>query len=650
MKKHLLPALLFCSVLAVGQNARMASTQPSRITAIEKNVFDEKAALEEAKAHGVQPADYAGYIRFKKQQAESHDALPTFKNKAVAKTSLPQHTSSATNADFETGDFTGWTLYTGDNTVNSFGPLQNIMPAVAGPNDSIGGVNTLCNPGPRHNIMTSAYGNDPFAGFPTSSPMGGNYTAKLNRYCANYEASVLEQNFLVTAGQTFLNYVYSVVLQDGGHAQGEQPYFAVVILDALGDTIPGTYVYMQAANGTTPGFYPVASQQGTAFVDTYYKPWTPVSNDLSAYLGQNVTIRFTAADCIFGGHSGYAYVDAMMSGSSNVPNVWPGDANYDLVADVNDLLYIGWAYGASGTTRAGATNTWQAEPSADWGMTTAYGTEFKHADCNGDGTIDLNDTLAISNNYNMSHTFKLMNPANTVNYLSNYRNLALSSTTSSVSPNQTFTISADLPASNFPAADKIYGIAFKLHVPSQYVTAMNGNDYSSSFLGTNGTNMITMARPFTAGGYIDYCMTRRDYQNSTGSGNLFSVDLTASNFAGSGSADFSISDVVAVAYNGEYLPIGSTTLSMNFTAPTGIASHSAAELSLRPNPASDRLFVEGVKGNNVKFEVLSIIGEIVLQSQLTKNTAIDVSGLEKGAYFIRIHSAEGTQIKKFIKE
>ena len=40
-----------------------------------------------------------------------------------------------------------------------------------------------------------------------------------------------------------------------------------------------------------------------------YKPWSSVGLDLSGYIGQNVTLRFTTYDCALGGHFGYAYID-----------------------------------------------------------------------------------------------------------------------------------------------------------------------------------------------------------------------------------------------------------------------------------------------------------------------------------------------------
>jgi hypothetical protein len=48
--------------------------------------------------------------------------------------------------------------------------------------------------------------------------------------------------------------------------------------------------------------------------------------------------------------------------TASVANVWPGDCNYDLTANMADALHIGLAYGATGATRPAATNGWYAQP------------------------------------------------------------------------------------------------------------------------------------------------------------------------------------------------------------------------------------------------------------------------------------------------
>jgi len=46
----------------------------------------------------------------------------------------------------------------------------------------------------------------------------------------------------------------------------------------------------------------------------------------------------------------------------------------------------------------------------DWAQHIALGANYKHSDCNGDGVVDLNDTLAIVNNYSLTQSFRLSGP------------------------------------------------------------------------------------------------------------------------------------------------------------------------------------------------------------------------------------------------
>jgi hypothetical protein len=643
MRRNLLFSALVFASLAIAQTTQ----NPSTNSAI--NNFDADKALLEAKARGLDPVDYQGYVELKHREWKKENGLLTETNtnsgfKFVAGNSV----SAATNIDFETGNYNGWSLYSGDNTVNSNGPLQNIQPMTAGPNDSIyGSFNNNCGnfigTPSRQGLISTAVSTDPFCGIPLTSPMGGNYVARVNRYCANYEAAVLEQTFSVSGSQTWLNYAYAVILEDGGHGVGEQTYFRADVLDALGNPIPCCQVYMQAANGATPGFYPVSGS-----FSSYYKPWTPVSIDLSAYLGQNVTLRFTASGCIFAGHSGYAYVDARMDSVSAPGSVWPGDCNYDLTADVNDLFYIGWGYGLTGPVRAGATTNWLPQAMANWGSSGPYGVDYKHADSNGDGVIDVNDTLALSLNYNQAHPWKL---APVTPEIQGIRTLSMSANPSSVSPNQSFDLAVDLSSSGTIAADTLYGITFRLHVPTAFIAGMNSVDYANSFLGINNSSMLTLAKAFVGSGYIDLALVRSTHTNVTGSGNLLNLSLQSSGFASGGTGTFSLSNIRAIGTGGASLPYGSTNLGVNFNATgSGISVPTCNSVKLMPVPADETIFIEGLKGNNVNYEIINLLGETVAASSINVKSPLNISSLKKGSYFLRLYTPDGIVVKKFVKE
>ncbi len=83
--------------------------------------------------------------------------------------------------------------------------------------------------------------------------------------------------------------------------------------------------------------------------------------------------------------------------------VWPGDADNDGVVDNNDVLAIGLAFGSLGPVRSDTSTNFAPKPAIDFASipnsTFSDGTNFRHADSDGDGVVDAFDLRAISKNY-----------------------------------------------------------------------------------------------------------------------------------------------------------------------------------------------------------------------------------------------------------
>lgn len=210
------------------------------------------------------------YIRKTFYQTQANPARPQ----------SPQQ--ACTNIDFEAGNLNGWNLSTGYN------PLYNS----AGCCQLTGGAQTI----------VSGAGTDNCGGFPLVAP-GGNFSVRLGNNGTGGIADRLEQTFNVTSANANFTYKYAVVFEDPGHTLSEQPSFQIEMLDSSGNSIPCTY-YNVAAGQNIPGF-----QNSSNCGNVVFKPWTSVSVDLTNYIGQNVTIRFTTYDCALGGHYAYAYID-----------------------------------------------------------------------------------------------------------------------------------------------------------------------------------------------------------------------------------------------------------------------------------------------------------------------------------------------------
>jgi uncharacterized protein (TIGR02145 family) len=72
------------------------------------------------------------------------------------------------------------------------------------------------------------------------------------------------------------------------------------------------------------------------------------------------------------------------------------------------------------------------------------------------------------------------------------------------------------------------------------------------------------------------------------------------------------------------------------------------ELNIFPNPATTTLTIEGLTQKTTA-EVYDISGKLLLCKPLGTNT-IDISSLETGLYFIKLTTADGSVVRKFVKE
>jgi len=206
------------------------------------------------------------------------------------------------NLDFENGDFSNWECFIGNTDTAAGKNRITLFPSPPTFN--------------RHQII-SAFNNpgmDPYGGFPQLCPYGGNYSVKLGNTSTGAEAEAISYTFQVpTTIDTFtFTYFYAVVFEDPQHPLPAQPRFFVTAYDVgTGDLINcASYDYVSSSG--LPGF-----QKSAINPSVLYKPWTPTSLQFAGLGGHTVRLEFRTADCTFGAHFGYAYMD-VASACSNI--------------------------------------------------------------------------------------------------------------------------------------------------------------------------------------------------------------------------------------------------------------------------------------------------------------------------------------------
>jgi len=340
-----------------------------------------------------------------------------------------------------------------------------------------------------------------------------------------------------------------------------------------------------------------------------------------------------------GGNTGWQFTTC-----NTTSDVWPGDANYDLICNNVDILNIGVAFNEIGPVRAGANTSWTAQPAADFTNYFATAINMKHADCDGNGVVEYADTTAINQNYSLTHPARFANPNVSTNAV--LPPLMLDATPDTVGPMMAVQVDVLLGTSLLPV-DSLYGIAFSINYdPTVVDTNSVQEDFTGSWLGTQGVDMITFVRHFPTIGKIDVAMVRNDQQNIlNGFGHLALFDVViVDNISTVTNSLFRLTDVSAITYT-QYIQsvarVNDTIIVdplFNKVAEIDLSSH----FSVYPNPATSVLNVHTTDIKVETIEIFDVTGKLMVQNKSHSNQiAIPVEGLSQGIYQVRFISDKG---------
>lgn len=253
------------------------------------------------------------------------------------------------NIGFESGTTAGWTCGSGKyGFKGDFDCAQQIQTTTVINFDgnclNQGGINGTNKPvnarQNRHILVTDSSGMDPnsFGNVsclaPASMFPGGinNYSFRLGNAVGIDSFPTLDSLALaeavkftttINSSNAGLTYMYALFIGEDprqAHQDEETPYFTVKITDSNGQPINcGSYEIRPKDYGLQDG---ASYQIGGNVVLWKYTAWKKITLDLSAYIGQTITIQFITRDCvrrnsngagkciyINGVHSSYAYLD-----------------------------------------------------------------------------------------------------------------------------------------------------------------------------------------------------------------------------------------------------------------------------------------------------------------------------------------------------
>lgn len=345
----------------------------------------------------------------------------------------------------------------------------------------------------------------------------------------------------------------------------------------------------------------------------------------------------------------------IVAGAENC--VWPGDANADSICNYLDLLPIGVYYGNNGPQRYDVDGTWEESYCDSWPDMVEYmiAPNPKFADCNGDGFVDAMDTLIISSNYGQTHGAYdptafiggAGDPVFGVEFFSD----TIEAGSEIIVP--LILGSFDIPASN------IYGLAFELdYDETLIVPASIKVTFNSGWLGTPGTDIISLQKNDTVNGVISVAVTRINQIPRSGSGHIGEVSFVMEdNIAGkltseiTMAANFCINFPQTINKYGGAVNVNPKCDSIIvFQITNSIENYYLTHTIIYPNPADDIVHISLPENSSGIYTVQNLFGQIMYQSKFIGNENISFSShnLPAGNYTITIQNDKTVFTKKIL--
>jgi hypothetical protein len=356
-----------------------------------------------------------------------------------------------------------------------------------------------------------------------------------------------------------------------------------------------------------------------------------------------VTTSYTVTGLGSNGCLGFATVTLVVDTTCSM--VWPGDANSDGVVGSTDVLEIGLAFSATGASRSNASNNYVAQFANNWSGTVSSGKNKCHADCNGSGTVNANDTVAIYNNFSLTHSFRVAGKSSLfadISLVSNNSNLIEAGTW-----NQ---LDIHLGDGNNPI--DVYGLVFDLNFDQSLIETNDAYiTYSSSFL-NGSTQNVDFRKPAFNSGRIYAASVRTDGNDVTGSGKIGEFHFRVKPGLTFGTQlQVSVSSGEKVKYNREFAPLSGNALAVVVADFTRIQTTAGGiNIHMYPNPASNEVQLRSGSDQPVAYRLTDITGRNIQSGTFTKIAALNTSELAAGAYLVEFNSGASLTVKKLIIE
>lgn len=332
--------------------------------------------------------------------------------------------------------------------------------------------------------------------------------------------------------------------------------------------------------------------------------------------------------------------------------VWPGDANDDLIANNLDLLALGMGYGSTGSARSGATINWTGEFAFPWQDTIPGAIDLKHVDTDGSGVINDDDTLAIFQNYGLTHS-----KSSGANGTASDPPLIAEFQQDTFNVGDTIHVPIMLGDASVMATN-VYGIAFSMNYDASLIDSASFHiTFDNNWMGTS--NSLDLSYDLFDQSRCDAAFTKTNQTAVSGMGRIGTAHfIIIDNIDGkketliADTLELSFSNVTMIGVDGTVIPVQAIgDQATVIDASTEIGFPNEAEVSIYPVPTHDQLTISAPALAPMQIEMFDLQGREILSTSSQQDVArIPVQSLPEGLYFLRISNESGTVTKRMVKQ
>ena len=324
--------------------------------------------------------------------------------------------------------------------------------------------------------------------------------------------------------------------------------------------------------------------------------------------------------------------------------VKPGDADNSGLVDISDLLPLGVYYNDSSYARDTVSIFWSDHLAAAWDTPLqSNGQNRAHADCDGNGIINADDTLAIIQNFGL---IGAINP-DWAERIANAIDVRFIPQQSAYYAGDTVKIHV-IAGTVINPYSNLLGVAYSLPIASSYIQSNSIKFYyNNSVIGSNGSFMKLNSVLANA---ITSSIIKTDHIGINGFGEIGEIRFVVpSNYTSPTMVPLQASLLKLIDATGATISASAAFDTLYLNMSVGIEELNEASWNLYPNPMNgNTIYIEGPLPFSTAV-IRDISGRVVAEFYSNGGSSLMLqTTLAKGTYLVQINTAKGQIVKKLI--